>query len=127
VPEQLHGHGQMMPVDADGAAEEGTSYIPAHGKRRITFTPRGFRFYHTHNRGVVNLSAGQYNGEVGPVYIEPRHEPGNHDGEISLVLKEFEPTLSRDAGITSVVSATIAATYFQPRPISTPSPPRSCH
>jgi FtsP/CotA-like multicopper oxidase with cupredoxin domain len=40
VPEQLHWHGQMVPVDVDGAAEGGTPYIPAHGKRRITFTPR---------------------------------------------------------------------------------------
>jgi FtsP/CotA-like multicopper oxidase with cupredoxin domain len=97
VPEQLHWHGQMVPVDVDGASEEGTPYIPAHGKRRIAFTPRpaGFRFYHTHNRAGANLAAGQYNGEVGPVYIEPKSEPGNYDREIFLVLKEFEPTLSR--------------------------------
>src|SRR5512147_517252 len=51
-PEQLHWHGQKIPTDVDGAAEEGTPYIPAHGKRRIEFTPgpAGFRFYHTHNR-----------------------------------------------------------------------------
>lgn len=97
VPEQMHWHGQMVPVDVDGSAEEGTPYIPAHGKRRITFPPRpaGFRFYHTHNRAGANLAAGQYNGEVGPVYIEPRSEPGNYDREVFLVLKEFEPTLSR--------------------------------
>jgi FtsP/CotA-like multicopper oxidase with cupredoxin domain len=55
TPEQLHWHGQMVPVDVDGAAEEGTPFIPAHGKRRIVFTPRpaGFRFYHTHNRAGV--------------------------------------------------------------------------
>ena len=40
TPEQLHWHGQMVPVDVDGAAEEGTPYIPAHGKRRISFTPK---------------------------------------------------------------------------------------
>jgi hypothetical protein len=34
VPEQLHWHGQMVPVDVDGAAEEGTPFVPAHGKRR---------------------------------------------------------------------------------------------
>ena len=97
VPEQLHWHGQMVPVDVDGAAEEGTPFIPAHGKRRIVFTPRpaGFRFYHTHNRAGSNLYAGQYGGEVGPVYIEPKHEPGNYDREAFLVLKEFEPTFSR--------------------------------
>ena len=97
VPEQLHWHGQMIPVDVDGAAEEGTPFIPAHGKHRIVFTPRpaGFRFYHTHNRAGANFSAGQYGGEVGPVYIEPRHEPGNYDREVFLVLKEFDPTFSR--------------------------------
>jgi FtsP/CotA-like multicopper oxidase with cupredoxin domain len=48
APEQLHWHGQMVLTDVDGAAEEGfTPFIPAHGMRRITFTPRpsGFRFY----------------------------------------------------------------------------------
>ena len=97
VPEQLHWHGQMVPADADGAAEEGTRFIPAHGKRRIVFTPRpaGFRFYHTHNRAGADLHAGQYGGEVGPVYIEPKHEPGNYDREVFLVLKEFQPTFSR--------------------------------
>ena len=97
TPEQLHWHGQKVAVDVDGAAEEGTPFIPAHGKRRIAFTPgpSGFRFYHTHNRAGANLAAGQYGGEVGPVYIEPAQEPGKYDREIFLVLKEFEPTFSR--------------------------------
>src|SRR5215472_8959897 len=97
TPEQLHWHGQKLPVDVDGAAEEGTPFIPAHGKRRIAFTPTpsGFRFYHTHNRAGANLAAGQYGGEVGPVFIEPAQEPGRYDREVFLVLKEFEPTFSR--------------------------------
>jgi FtsP/CotA-like multicopper oxidase with cupredoxin domain len=97
TPEQLHWHGQFIPTDVDGAAEEGTPYIPAHGTRRIEFTPRpaGLRFYHTHNRAGADLSAGQYSGQVGPVYIEPQHEPGNYDQEVFLVLKEFEPSFSQ--------------------------------
>jgi FtsP/CotA-like multicopper oxidase with cupredoxin domain len=97
TPEQLHWHGQKVPVDVDGAAEEGTPFIPANGKRRISFTPNpaGFRFYHTHNRAGANLSAGQYGGEVGPVYVEPANEPGSYDREVFLVLKEFEPTFSQ--------------------------------
>ena len=97
TPEQLHWHGQKVSVDVDGAAEEGTPFVPARGKRRIQFTPNpaGFRFYHTHNRAGANLSAGQYSGQVGPVYIEPAQEPGRYDREVFLVLKEFEPTLSR--------------------------------
>jgi FtsP/CotA-like multicopper oxidase with cupredoxin domain len=97
TPEQLHWHGQKVSVEVDGAAEEGTPFIPAHGKRRVQFTPgpSGFRFYHTHNRAGANLATGQYGGEVGPVYIEPAQDPGRYDREFFLVLKEFEPTLSR--------------------------------
>jgi FtsP/CotA-like multicopper oxidase with cupredoxin domain len=97
TPEQLHWHGQIVSTDVDGAAEEGTPYIPAHGHRRIRFTPKpsGLRFYHTHNRAGADLSGGQYSGQVGPVYIEPKENPGRYDREVFLVLKEFEPTLSR--------------------------------
>jgi FtsP/CotA-like multicopper oxidase with cupredoxin domain len=97
TPEQLHWHGQFVSTDVDGAAEEGTPFIPAHGMRRITFTPRpaGLRFYHTHNRAGADLHAGQYSGQVGPVYIEAQREPGNYDREVFLVLKEFEPTFSK--------------------------------
>ena len=34
TPEQLHWHGQIVPADVDGSAEEGTPFIPAHGTRR---------------------------------------------------------------------------------------------
>jgi FtsP/CotA-like multicopper oxidase with cupredoxin domain len=97
TPEQLHWHGQFVSPEVDGAAEEGTPYIPAHGTRRITFTPRpsGFRFYHTHNRAAADLHAGQYSGQAGPVYIEPKSEPGRFDQEVFLVLKEFEPSFSQ--------------------------------
>lgn len=96
-PEQLHWHGQKVSTDVDGAAEEGTPYIPAHGMRRITFTPRpaGLRFYHTHNRAGADLHAGQYSGQVGAVYTEPKDEPGSHDREVFLVLKEFEGSFSQ--------------------------------
>ena len=72
TPEQMHWHGQFVSTDVDGAAEEGTPFIPAHGMRRINFTPRpaGLRFYHSHNRAGADLHAGQYSGQVGPVYIE---------------------------------------------------------
>ena len=97
VPEQLHWHGQKVSTDVDGAAEEGTPWIPAHGKRRISFTPNpsGLRFYHTHNRAGADLYAGQYSGQVGPVYIEPKEDLGRYDREVFLTLKEFEPTFSR--------------------------------
>jgi FtsP/CotA-like multicopper oxidase with cupredoxin domain len=101
TPEQLHWHGQTVSPDVDGAAEEGTPFIPAHGMRRITFTPQpaGFRFYHTHLRAGANLAMGQYGGQVGPVYIEPKSEPGQYDREVFLVLKEFEPMFSRGGDV----------------------------
>lgn len=101
VPEQLHWHGQKVPTDVDGAAEEGTPYIPAHGMRRITFSPNpaGLRFYHTHNRAGADLYSGQYSGQVGAVYIEPKNDPGRYDKEVFLVLKEFEPAFSRGGDI----------------------------
>jgi FtsP/CotA-like multicopper oxidase with cupredoxin domain len=97
TPEQLHWHGQFVSPDVDGAAEEGTPFIPPHGSRRISFVPKpaGFRFYHTHVRAGANLAAGEYSGLVGPVYIEPKQHAGNYDREVFLTLKEFQPTLSR--------------------------------
>jgi len=99
APEQLHWHGQFLSPDVDGAAEEGTPFIPAHGKRRIAFTPRpaGFRFYHTHNRAGADLHAGQYSGQVGPVYIEPRREPGNYDAKSSSSSRSLNHRSARAA------------------------------
>ncbi len=97
VPEQLHWHGQKVPVDVDGAAEEGTPYIPVHGMRHISFIPQpsGLRFYHTHVRAGGDLNRGQYTSQVGPVYIEPKNDVGRYDQEVFLTLKEFEPWISR--------------------------------
>src|SRR5215469_18422034 len=118
TPEQLHWHGQKVSTDVDGAAEEGTPWIPAHGQRRISFTPNpsGLRFYHTHKRAGTDLYAGQYSGQVGPVYIEPKENPGRYDREVFLTLKEFEPTLSRggdmpqDFPSPSVINKTLKET-----------------
>ena len=96
-PEQFHWHGLHIPVDVDGSTEEGTPLIPAHGMRRLDFIPRpaGFRFYHTHMVAGGDLGAGQYSGQVGPVYIEPKNEPGAYDREVFLTLKEFLPSFSK--------------------------------
>ncbi|MFF1418951.1 multicopper oxidase family protein [Streptomyces sp. NPDC058280] len=96
TPELLHWHGQRVPADVDGASEEGTPYIPAHGMRRLSFTPgpAGFRFYHTHVPAHSDLSRSTYSGQAGPVYIEPKANPGAYDQEVFLVLKEFGPALS---------------------------------
>ena len=97
APELVHWHGQMIPSDVDGAAEEGSPFVPAHGMRRVHFVPKppGFRFYHTHVVPRADLSRGTYTGQAGPVYIEPKNEPGAYDQEIFLVMKEFKPSFSR--------------------------------
>jgi hypothetical protein len=94
TPEQLHWHGQFVPVDVDGAAEEGTPYIPAHGMRRIAFVPKpsGFRFYHSHVVPKNNLGLGTYTGQAGPIYIEPANNSGTYDREVFLV---FLPSFSQ--------------------------------
>ncbi len=96
-PELLHWHGLKIPSDVDGAEEEGSPVIPPNGMFRATFTPNpgGLRFYHSHVRAGADLTRGQYSGLVGPVYIEPKENPGAYDQEVFLVLKEFEPTFSR--------------------------------
>ena len=97
VPELVHWHGQMIPSEVDGAFEEGTPFVPARGMRRIAFMPKpaGFRFYHTHVPAGADLNRGTYTGQAGPVYIEPKHDPGTYDQEVFLVMKEFEPSFSR--------------------------------
>ena len=97
TPELVHWHGQMIPSDVDGAAEEGSPFVPARGMRRISFVPRpsGFRFYHTHIAAGGDLNRGTYTGQAGPVYIEPKNNGGAYDREIFLVMKEFAPAFSR--------------------------------
>jgi len=113
TPELVHWHGQLIPSDVDGAAEEGAPYVPPHGMSRITFTPKpqGFRFYHTHVSAGGDLNRGTYTGQAGPVYIEPRQNPGAYDREIFLVLKEFAPAFSRggDMATEALAGAPIKA------------------
>jgi FtsP/CotA-like multicopper oxidase with cupredoxin domain len=102
-PELVHWHGQMIPSDVDGAAEEGTPFIAPHGMRRITFVskPAGFRFYHTHVVPRDDLTRGTYDGQAGPLYIEPKNASGAYDREVFLVMKEFAPTFSRGGDMPS--------------------------
>jgi FtsP/CotA-like multicopper oxidase with cupredoxin domain len=102
-PEQFHWHGQFLPTLTDGATEEHTPFIPPHSMRREVLVPgpSGFRFYHTHVNAGADLNAGQYNGEVGPVYIEPKIKPAGYDREEFLVLKEFEPYFMRGGDMPS--------------------------
>jgi FtsP/CotA-like multicopper oxidase with cupredoxin domain len=113
TPELVHWHGQMIGSDVDGAAEEGTPFVPPHGMRRVAFVPRpsGLRFYHTHVTAKGDLNRGLYTGQAGAVYVEPRNNPGDYDREIFLVLKEFAPAFSRggDMAIEALPGEPIAA------------------
>jgi len=93
TPEFLHWHGQFIPSDVDGAGEEKSIEVPAHGQVSYSFTPRpaGFRWFHTHVMPGNNLYGGLYTGEFGLVYIESSEERGDFDQEIFLATHEFEP------------------------------------
>ena len=97
TPELVHWHGQMIPSEVDGASEEGTPFVPPHDMRRVSFVPKpsGFRFYHTHVIAGGDLNRGTYTGQAGPVFIEPKNNPGAYDREIFVVLKEFGAYFSR--------------------------------
>jgi len=113
TPELVHWHGQWLPSDVDGAAEEGTPFVPPKGMRRITFVPKpsGFRFYHTHVAAGGDLDRGTYTGQAGPVYIEPKGDLGAYDREVFLVMKEFEPELSRggDMAMDALAGAPVSS------------------
>jgi len=93
TPELVHWHGQFVPVAVDGAEEEKSLFVPAHGKLRYSFTPQpsGARFVHTHVMPMSDLSRGTYSGQFAFVYIEPKTNPGQCDQELFLVTHEWEP------------------------------------
>lgn len=92
-PELVHWHGQIVPVEVDGAAEEMSPYVPARGHLRYTLTPQlsGARFVHSHVMSMSNLNTGTYTGQFGFVYIEPKNNPGQYDQEVFLATHEWEP------------------------------------
>ena len=95
-PNNCTGTGRRCPSTWTGLARKArhTSRRTGCGDCPFTPGPSGFRFYHTHLVPGADLSLGQYNGQVGPVYIEPNN-PGAYDQEVFLTLKEFEPAFSR--------------------------------
>ncbi|QNT78979.1 multicopper oxidase family protein [Entomobacter blattae] len=97
-PEILHWHGFILPGELDGSMEEGTPFILPQTTIRQAFTPTvaGLRAYHTHVRAGKNLTLGLYTGLIGPVYIEPKQNPGRYDREVFLTLKEYGPAFSAE-------------------------------
>jgi FtsP/CotA-like multicopper oxidase with cupredoxin domain len=97
IPELVHWHGQTIPSELDGAAEEGSPFVPPRATQRVAFEPRpsGLQFYHTQVAAWADLDRGTYTGQAEAVYIEPKDNPGAYDREVFLVLKEFLPRFSQ--------------------------------
>ena len=96
TPEQVHWHGLFNPASTDGADEEGTPPVPAHGRQRYQFTPRpaGTRWYHTHTMAMDDLHRGSYTGQFGFLMIEGPTNPyaaGHFDQELFLALRDWQP------------------------------------
>ncbi len=115
TPELVHWHGQMIPSEVDGSAEEGSPFVPPHGMRQIAFVPKpsGFRFYHTHVVAGGDLNRGTYTGQAGLVYIEPKNNPGTYDREVFLLMKEFGPGLRRGGDMPMDVLAGVPLKELQ--------------
>jgi FtsP/CotA-like multicopper oxidase with cupredoxin domain len=96
MPELVHWHGQFVGADVDGAEEEGTPLVPAHGSRKFTIVPApsGTRYYHTHMASKGELERGTFNGQFGFFYVEPKSEPGNYDQEFFLAAHHWGPSLA---------------------------------
>ena len=77
----------------DGAEEEKSLVVPAHGRLRYRLTPQpaGARFVHSHVMSMSDLNRGTYTGQFAFVYIEPKNNPGQYDQEIFLATHEWEP------------------------------------
>jgi FtsP/CotA-like multicopper oxidase with cupredoxin domain len=91
VPEYVHWHGLLVPSDVDGAEEEGTPAVPAHGRRRYEFVakPAGSRWYHSHTMAMTDLHRGAYTGQFGFLMIDSANDPGRYDQEVFLALREW--------------------------------------
>ena len=98
APELVHWHGQTIPADVDGAAEEKSLIVPAHGHIRYRLAPKpsGARFVHTHTMAMSDLNRSTYSGQFGFVYIEPKDNPGQYDQEVFLATHEWEPIFTNE-------------------------------
>ena len=96
TPELVHWHGMLIPPEVDGTEEEGSPYVPPHGRSRITLTPgpAGLRWYHSHAMAMDDLSKGGYSGQFGLVYVEDGNDRGAYDQELFLSLRDWQPFFS---------------------------------
>ncbi len=90
--EFVHWHGLHVGADVDGAMEEGSPPIPAHGRRSYSFTPdpAGTRWYHSHQFAGKNFNRSTYTGQFGFLMIDGRADPGHYDQELFLALHDWD-------------------------------------
>ena len=100
APEFVHWHGMLIPSEVDGTGEEGSPFVPAHGRRRFELTPgpAGSRWYHSHAMAMDDLHKGPYTGQFGFVHVDDGNDPGRYDQQLFLALRDWEPffTLTMD-------------------------------
>jgi FtsP/CotA-like multicopper oxidase with cupredoxin domain len=92
-PDIVHWHGLHTDPQNDGAMEEGSTMIaPGRTFRyRLTPTPAGTRWYHTHNSAYSDLSIGTYAGEFGFLLVEGKDDSGHYDQEVLLSIHHWVP------------------------------------
>jgi len=93
TPELVHWHGMLIPPEVDGTEEEGSPFIPPHGRRRFELVPgpAGSRWYHSHAMAMEDLRKGSYTGQFGFVYIDNGDDRGHYDQELFLAMRDWEP------------------------------------
>jgi FtsP/CotA-like multicopper oxidase with cupredoxin domain len=88
----IHWH-LFVPSEADGAMEEGSPMVPAHGRSKVyTFTPNptGTRWYHSRNIAGTDLTRSTYAGLYGFLIVELTGDPGRYDQEVLLAAHHWE-------------------------------------
>ena len=93
IDDIIHWHGLFVPSEVDGAMEEGSPMVPAHGGSKVyTFTPKptGTRWYHSHDVAGKDLTRSMYAGLYGFLIIEPTKDPGRYDQEVLLAAHHWE-------------------------------------
>jgi FtsP/CotA-like multicopper oxidase with cupredoxin domain len=93
TPELVHWHGMLIPPEVDGTEEEGSPFVPPHGRQTIQLTPGpvGSRWYHSHAMAMDDLHRGSFTGQFGFVYVEGPNDAGNYDQEHFLAIRDWEP------------------------------------
>ena len=98
TPEFVHWHGMTIPASVDGAEEESSLVVPAHGRLRYSLTPEpaGARWVHSHVMSMSDLQRGTYTGQFHFVYVEPKSSAGRYDREFFLTTHEWEPIFTTE-------------------------------